>query len=132
VNALSIISQVGEVLAWAGITGGVVCLVAWMFIRAYDGGWEPTDAVVIDEGDGSIARWFAGPDLHQRRLDEHEREHTGAGDVVVYYARNDPSRMRVEPGRPAARVLLVLGWTLSAVGVTGLVASVVAPLLEAA
>jgi hypothetical protein len=113
------IDAILEIFTWVGIGGAVLVAIAALIARVADGSWMPAQAVIADDPDGRIARWFG----HEGRVGAvrltHEQDHVLAGretaDVFVRLGRHD--RMRLTKGSPLVRLLSWLTVGFLALGV---------------
>ena len=131
-GSLDVIALVSEVVAWITLVGGGLCLLAFAFARMADGTWEPTDAVVVDDGGdrGTRVRWFAEGEFHERPLDHDERDHLDASEMQpAYYRRRTPDRLRFEADSPVPRLLGTLAVILLGIGLVATIASTLAGVL---
>lgn len=121
------IDAILEIFTWVGIGGAVLFALIAVVARLADGSWVPAQAVLADDPDGRIARWFG----HEGRVGStrltHEQERALAGretaDVFVRLGRDD--RMRLTKGSPLVRFLARLAIGLGAVGALAAIGSLV-------
>ncbi len=131
-DAAEVISVVAEVIGWIALAVAVACLLLALLIRLADGPWRRTEAVVVDEEDGtSTIRWFAEDAFHERRLSAGERAHVADPDEeITYYKQRDPDRLRLHEPPAGRRILLAVGLVMlgiaTAAGVLGLVLTLTA------
>ncbi|WP_395244539.1 hypothetical protein ACGGZK_01690 [Agromyces sp. MMS24-K17] len=122
--ALDLFGLVVEVLSWVGLGAGLLLLIAALFARAADSGWSEVHVVVVPGADGeSTARWFAGGDLHERPLDEHDMHAIADLESATGWANG--GRLRFERRSGASRVLGLLAIILLSVGLVATVLSLV-------
>lgn len=113
-----VIDAVLEIFTWVGFGMAFVVGLIALIAKLADGSWVPVQAVLADDPDGQIARWFA-PDggVGGARL-THEQEQKLAGretaDVFVRLGRND--RLRLTRGSPLVRLLTWLTVGFAALG----------------
>lgn len=115
---------IGELMSWLCLLPGIPLLVAGWLLRASDGAWSPTRIAVMRAGDRSLARWYAAGGFHERLLTRNERTQLDDADEQdAQVSDRRPSRMRLAgPGAPQ-RLLLIIGGVLTALGVVGLLVS---------
>lgn len=108
-----------ETFTWLGIGIGVAAFAILFIMRAVDGPWVQTSAVIIPDTDPTEARWMTlEGDLHSRILDPHEGEGVGIDDAVtVYYCHRAPDRMRFGRKGHGERVLTLLAVLFTVIGV---------------
>jgi hypothetical protein len=105
-----------------GLVLGALCFVISMAVRAADGDWIETTAVIVPEGDSGpqalLARWMAHDgSLHSRRLHDHEIDEVHELEAFpVFYSRDSPHRMRFGRKNEAARIFWLLFIVLAGVG----------------
>lgn len=115
-----------ELFTWIGLSLAVVTLFLVLTVRAVDGSWVPTDAVLLADGDTVEARWMTSESSQARRLDSHEIAETGGADsVTVYYSVRAPERMRLHRLSTGERVLRLLFVIMASIGGLASVASLV-------
>jgi len=112
------ISLVLETITFLGLLFGIICLLAGLVIKAIDGQWLPTTALLIEESDPLQARWMTDDgSLHVRELDQREVDHAGDSETVeVFYRRMSPHRMRFHRKSEAERVFWLLFIVIGGVG----------------
>ncbi len=119
------IDAVLEIFTWVGLGAGLFVAMLAVIVRLADGTWVPAQAILAEEPDGRIARWFG----HEGRVGStrlsHEQEKALAGreaaDVFVRLGRDD--RMRLTKGSPLVRLLAWLAVGLGAMGALAAAAS---------
>lgn len=122
-----VIDAVLEIFTWVGFGMAVVVGVIALIAKLADGSWVPVQAVIADDPDGPIARWF-GPEggVGGARL-THEQENRIGGretaDVYVRLGRTD--RMRLTKGAPVVRLLAWLTIGFAALGALAGAASLI-------
>jgi hypothetical protein len=129
-DALGLLLETLSVLGLA--LGGLFLLIA-LAVRASDGDWVETTAVLVGDSDGGDveARWMTEDgSLHSRRLDSGEAADLGDADAApVFYKRRSPDRIRFHRKHEGERLFLVLAAILGGVGVASVVASWVLTLM---
>lgn len=116
-----------ETFTWIGLGIGAVSFVILVMVRAVDGPWIPTSAVLVPGTDPLEARWMTlEGTLHSRILDPHEGEELGMDDAAtVYYCRRDPYRMRFSRKGHSERILGILALLFGVLGVACFVGALV-------
>ena len=116
-----------ETFTWLGLGIGLLSLFALIVVRAIDGPWVATSAVIIPGTDPVEARWMTlDGSLHSRVLDPHEGHDVGIDDdVAVYYCHRAPYRMRFGRRGHAERILALLATVFLAIGVVCFVGALV-------
>jgi hypothetical protein len=116
-----------ETFTWLGLGIGLLSFVVLIVMRAIDGPWVATSAVIIPGTDPVEARWMTlDGALHSRVLDEHEGEDVGIDDdVAVYYCHRAPHRMRFGRRGHAERILTLLAVVFGTIGVACFVGALV-------
>ncbi|MET0812910.1 MAG: hypothetical protein ABWY03_07630 [Microbacterium sp.] len=120
------IDAIFEIFTWVGLGAGAFVAIIAVIAKLVDGTWVPAQAVIADDPEGRIARWFG----HEGRVGStrltHEQEKELAGretaDVFVRLGRDD--RMRLTKRSPFVRLLTWLAIGLGAVGVLAAAGSV--------
>ena len=114
-----------ETFTWIGLGIGLLCFLLLIVMRAVDGPWVATSAVIIPGTDPVEARWMTlDGSLHSRVLDEHEGRDVGIDDdVALYYCHRAPYRMRFGRKGHAERILTLLTVLFGAIGVACFVGS---------
>lgn len=120
VDALSL---VGEVLSWFGLGLGLPALLIAALVRVVDGRWDDIEIAVVERDGGSVARWFAEGDFHERPLRRSESPSAEPGWHSGFLSSNDPRRARLGAPPHLQRVLLTLGIVFCSVGTLGLILS---------
>lgn len=120
---LDTLALAGEVLSWIGLGIGLPLLVAALLVRAVNGEWVAVEVAVIERDGAPLLRWFAGGDFHERPLRRTEPWQAGVEWLDGLYSSNDPGRIRIGEPPHLRRVLRTLGIVFVAVGVAGLVLS---------
>ncbi|WP_439591938.1 hypothetical protein [Microbacterium sp.] len=121
------IDAIFEIFTWVGLGAGAFVAIVAVIAKLADGTWVPAQAVIADDPDGRVARWFG----HEGRVGSarltHEQHKELAGretaDVYVRLGRDD--RMRLTKGSPLVRLLMWLAIGLGAVGALAAVGSIV-------
>lgn len=121
------IDAILEIFTWVGLGAGALVALIAVVARVADGSWAPAQAVIADDVDGRIARWFG----HEGRVGSarltHEQDKALAGretaDVFVRLGRDD--RLRLTKGSPLVRLLTWLAIGLGAVGVIAAAGSLI-------
>lgn len=121
------IDAILEIFTWVGLGAGAFVALIAVVARVADGSWAPAQAVIADDVDGRIARWFG----HEGRVGSarltHEQDKALAGretaDVFVRLGRDD--RLRLTKGSPLVRLLTWLAIGLGAVGVIAAAGSLI-------
>jgi len=116
-----------ETFTWLGIGIGLLSFFLLIVVRAIDGPWVATSAVIIPGTDPVEARWMTlDGSLHSRVLDAHEGTDVGIDDAVdVYYCHRAPDRMRFGRRGHAERVLTLLTVLFGAIGAACFVGALV-------
>ena len=116
-----------ETFTWLGLGIGLLSLFALIVVRAIDGPWVATSAVIIPGTDPVEARWMTlDGSLHSRVLDPHESHDIGIDDdVSVFYCHRAPYRMRFGRRGHAERILALLATVFLAIGVVCFVGALV-------
>jgi len=116
-----------ETFTWLGLGIGLISVVLLVVVRAIDGPWVATSAVIIPGTDPVEARWMTlDGALHSRILDEHEGHDVGIDDdVEVFYCHRAPYRMRFGRRGHAERILTLLAVVFGAIGVVCFVGALV-------
>ncbi|WP_166879933.1 MULTISPECIES: hypothetical protein [unclassified Salinibacterium] len=115
-----------ELFTWIGLSLAALTLFLIMIVRAVDGSWVPTDAVLLTDGDAVEARWMTSESSQSRRLDAHEIAETGSADsATVYYSLRAPERMRLHRLSTGERILRLLFIIMASIGVAASVVSLV-------
>jgi len=121
------IDAIAEIFTWVGFGGALLLAIVAIVVRIADGSWVPAQAVLSDESEGRIARWFGSEGrVGQTWLtpeQEHELEGRATADVFVRLGRHD--RLRLTKGSPLVRFLLWLTAGFAGLGVVAAVASIV-------
>lgn len=121
------IDAILEIFTWVGLGAGALVAIIAVIAKLADGTWVPAQAVLADDPDGRIARWFG----HEGRVGStrlsHDQDKALAGretaDVFVRLGRDD--RMRLTKGSPLVRLLAWLAVGLGALGALAAVGSLV-------
>ncbi|GAA1838794.1 hypothetical protein [Agromyces salentinus] len=126
-DAWDTIGVIAEVIGWVGLALGLASLGLVLLIRIADGRWLPTDAVIADEADGSVVRWFAEGEFHTRRLSASERQHVeDLDEEKAFYREREPEHLRLHEPPAGRRILRLLGVVFLGLalvaGVVGIVA----------
>ncbi|WP_157156781.1 hypothetical protein [Diaminobutyricimonas sp. LJ205] len=120
-----------ELFTWIGFGVAVLCAFAILLWRSAEGDYEKTEAIVVAEDDGLVARWMTDDAVEHRPLDPHEiDEIKGKDKIQVYYSRRVPGRMRLHPRSAGEKILGLLLAITAAVGVLAAVISVALLLIE--
>jgi hypothetical protein len=125
VNAEDALGLLLETLSLLGLSLGVLFLIVALAVRASDGHWVETTAVLVG-GPGDVeARWMTEDGgLHSRLLDAGETAELGEADAApVFYNRRSPDRIRFHRKHEGERFFLVLAAILGGVGAASVVAS---------
>lgn len=123
---LDVLATIAELVSWVGLPFGVLALIAYVAARLADGTWTEVDIVVIHDGRGATARWFAEDEFHERHLSDDEREHLGETDAATAYTRiGSADRLRFDRHRPVVSVLGLAAAILLALGIAGFVLGIV-------
>jgi hypothetical protein len=123
---LDIAGMLAELFTWIGLGAAVVCFLALLILRAVDGRWIETDAVVLQEAPEIRLRWMSTAGLHERLLSPHERHHvSGSEGLRVYYRERKPAHTRFEASGDGEKTLRLLGFLFLGIGVLALVISIV-------
>ncbi|MFB6612366.1 hypothetical protein ACFCVO_18735 [Agromyces sp. NPDC056379] len=125
-NAADTISVITEVIGWFALAAGLGCLLLALLIRVADGRWLRTEAVVVDDGDGSIVRWFTDDGFQSRPLSVDERAHvTNPDEEPAFYKEREPYRLRLHEPPPGRRVIRILGLVFIGIAAASAVIGVV-------
>jgi hypothetical protein len=120
-----------ELFTWIGFGVAALCAFAILLWRSAEGDYEKTDAIVVPEDDGLVARWMTDDAVERRPLDPQEiDEIKGADKIPVYYSRRVPGRMRLHPRSTGEKILALLLAITGAVGLLAAVVSLVLLLIE--
>lgn len=121
------IDAILEIFTWIGFSAAVLLAVVALIARLADGSWVPAQAVLSDDPDGRIARWFGSEGrVGQARLShEQERALSGVEVADVYVRLGDRDRMRLTKGSPAVRFLTLFALGFAALGVLAVIGSIV-------
>ncbi|ANJ25652.1 hypothetical protein [Agromyces aureus] len=129
-SAWETIGAIAEVIGWIGLGFGLLSLGLVLLIRIADGRWLPTEALVVDEPEGSVVRWFAEGEFHSRRLSVDERHHVANPEAEpAFYREREPEHLRLHEPPAGRRVLRLLGVVFLALAVVAGVIGVVAMLV---
>ncbi|HWK78191.1 hypothetical protein [Microbacterium sp.] len=121
-SPIDTLAIVGEVVSWIGLGIGIPLLVIAGMIALAEGRWKGADIAVVERADGTILRWFAGGDFHERALSA--GEHVGDGWHRGFVSVRDPSHARLDP--PVLRKLFTtLGIVFTALGAVGFILSMI-------
>lgn len=116
-----------EIFTWVGFSGAVVLALVALVARLADGSWVAAQAVISDDPEGRIARWFGQEGRVGRARLTHEQEHALVGkevaDVWVRLGRHD--RMRLTHGSPLVRFLVLFALGFAGLGILAVVGSLV-------
>jgi len=125
-NAADTISVITEVIGWFALAAGLACLLLALLIRVADGRWLRTEAVVVDDDDGSVVRWFTDDGFQSRRLSADERAHvTSPDEEPAYYKEREPQRLRLHEPPTGRRVIRILGIVFIGIAVASAVIGLV-------
>ena len=116
-----------EIFTWVGFGAAVMLGVLALVARIADGSWVPAQAVISDDPDGPIARWF-GPqgDVGQARLTHEQEQRIGGRDTADVFVRlGRAHRLRLTRSSPVVRLLLWLALGFAALGVVASAVSLV-------
>jgi hypothetical protein len=126
-----LVGTVLELFTWIGFGVAALCAFAILFWRSAEGDYESTDAIVVTEDDGLVARWMTDDAVEHRPLDPHEiDEIKGADKVPVFYSRRVPGRMRLQRRSTGEKILWLLMAITAGVGVIATVVSLVLLFIE--
>ena len=115
-----------ELFTWIGLGLAALLFLVLTIVRAVDGTWIETGAILLPDEDGVEARWMSDEGAHARRLDPHERADThGADSVTVYYSWRSPDRMRLHRLSVTERILRLLFIIMGALGVAAFLGQLV-------
>jgi hypothetical protein len=125
VTAEDALSLLLETLSVLGIALGLLFLLIALAVRASDGQWIETTAVLVGEEGDVEARWMTEDgDLHSRPLHPGEAAEIGDADAApVFYSRRSPGRIRFHRTHEGQRFFGVLAAILGGVGMASVVAS---------
>ncbi|GAA1058589.1 hypothetical protein [Agromyces bracchium] len=125
---LDVIALAGEVIAWVALSAGGVLLLAFAFARMADGAWDAIEVAVVERDDGTVVRWFAGGEFHERPLEpgEEPKPDSEDGEPLAWVRRRSPDRLRFEATSHVPRVLGTIAVILVGLGIVATVASTVA------
>ena len=122
-NLLDTISIIGEMIAWAGLSFGLFCLLLAKQYKRKKAAAVYLDAFVFSERNASLIRWMAPDGMHERPLTHAERRAMEHGwHTVLVDSRTYRKLMHRDPQEPweifsmLAKFLLgagVLGFALS-------------------
>ncbi|WP_129656371.1 hypothetical protein [Rothia halotolerans] len=129
-SVLDVVGVVAETLSWIGLGAGLLLAVAALFIRLYDGSWQPATIVLLEEDRGPIARWILEDGIHQRPLTPAEIAALGSAEVHrAYVSTRDPGWMRLHRTAAAVRVVPRLALIFLGVGALGWLVSLIQALI---
>lgn len=122
-NLLDTISIIGEIIAWVGLSLGLLCLLLARQYKRKKAGAVYLDAFVFSEGNVILVRWMAPDGMHERPLTHTERRAMEQGwQTVLVDSKTYRRLMHRDPQEPLeifsmlAKFLLgagVLGFALS-------------------
>ncbi len=121
--SLDTLALIGEVLSWVGLGLGLPLLLIALLIRVVEGPWVDIEIAIMEREGITLARWFAGGDFHERPLRRGESATAEDGWCTGVMSANNPARVRLGEPPHARRVLWTLGIVFTAVGVLGLIGS---------
>lgn len=124
-RSVDTLALVGEVLSWVGLGVGIPLLLIALLVRMAEGAWLPIEIAIVERDGTTMARWFAGGDFHERPLRGHEPAVVDDGFTAGVVSANNPARARIGDPPHTRRVLRTLGIVFTAVGVLGLIGSLV-------
>ncbi|PRB72780.1 hypothetical protein [Arthrobacter sp. MYb213] len=122
-NLLDTISIIGEIIAWVGLSLGLLCFLLAKQYKRKKASAVYLDAFVFSEGNVTSVRWMAPDGMHERPLTHTERRVMEHGwQTVLVDIKTYRRLMRRDPQEPLeifsmlAKFLLgagVLGFALS-------------------
>lgn len=124
-----------ELLTWVGLLPGILLLGIGYIRRAMALRFQQTWGVVITSPAGTDHLWFRWLDLNREMqsapvpLDSHEQIALG-DEVKVYFDPRNPENGRLDDPAADGRLLRVLGWMLTGIGVAAAITQLVILLLE--
>ncbi|MFZ4893564.1 hypothetical protein ACL9RL_03850 [Plantibacter sp. Mn2098] len=128
-----LIGLILEVFTWIGFGCAAVVLVILLIVRAADGTWVETHAVIVDgtvAEDGSATRevrWMTeGSELFSRPVtDEEYAALRNPDEAVVFYSDRKPSNARFRRRADRTRALRLLFSITAGVGAVSFIAGIV-------
>lgn len=123
VNILDTISIIGEVIAWVGLSLGLLCLLLALRHKRAKANSVYLDALVFTENNGTFIRWMAPDGMHERPLTYAERRSMESGwQTVLVDTKTHRRMLRRDPQEPLEIFSLLAKFLLGA-GVLGFVLS---------
>jgi hypothetical protein len=128
VNSTSdVIGAIAEIFTWVGLGGAVLLGLTALIVKLADGTWLPARGVVEPDDGGHLVRWIdEDGQIGEARLShaQHAGLH-GADMADIFYRVGRSDRMRLHPGSPAVRAILLLAAGLAALGLVAAALSLI-------
>ena len=126
---IEIMGIIGDLLSLLGLGLGIPLYLVGLLLYSTDKKMLVTEVVTTDDGGVPQLRWFAAGNFYERTMRPEEADYFTAQDYCEGYVRpRRPGIMRLEPQRQITRLCRVMGTTLVAIGLVGILASLL-PLL---
>ena len=126
-NVHDLVGNLAELFTWIGLVLGGILFLVVLILRVARGGWEETDAVVVDDSGTPQLRWMTTQGvLHSRHLSVDENSAIADPDELhVHYNKRNPEHIRFDAAGHGEKVLRALAFILTGIGVVAAIVSLV-------
>lgn len=126
-NVHDLVGNLAELFTWIGLSLGLILFLVVLVLRIARGGWEETDAVVVDDAGTPQLRWMTTEGvLHTRHLSSEENDAIADPDELhVHYSKRTPEHIRFEATGHGEKLIRALAFILTGIGILAAVVSLV-------
>ncbi|HJX78306.1 hypothetical protein [Glutamicibacter sp.] len=118
-NLLDTISIIGEIIAWAGLSLGLLCLLLAKQYKRKKAAAVYLDAFVFSDANATLIRWMAPDGMQERPLTYTERRAMEHGWQTVLVDRKTYQRMMHRDPQEPLEIFSMLAKFLLGAGVLG-------------